>query len=253
MKGFHPLLLLAATLLAIGLACSALGGDSNTPLSTATQEVLIPIDTPQPTIPLATVAVTPTKKPAFFVEEFDPGYAENDWQRFVLGKGSTESLVVRQEDDHLLFDLGAEDLYVYYMYTPYTYRNVSIKLNAQNRGRNNNNISLVCHMHDNGSKWYEFSVTNSGLWSLYAMDRIYHFMDGGGANALRQGMEENEYQMVCSGDEITLLVNGERLKTVKATKYIFTEGYVGFNISSLKGYSVLPITVEVNSFEIDIP
>ena len=56
--------------------------------------------------------------------------------------------------------------------------------------------------------------------------------------------------MACNDNEITLFVNGTKIKTVKDNTYGFNEGMVGFNISSL---NVLPITVEVKSFEIAQP
>jgi len=187
---------------------------------------------------------------AFFTEEFDPGFVVDNWQYFVLGTGSDSKLVIQQEDDHMLFDLGDEDLYVYYMYNPYSYEDLSIRLSAENRGRNNNNVSLVCRMNDEGTEWYEFSVESGGVWYLYAVNGKYNILDNGGTNALRQGREVNEYQMVCDGDQITLYVNGTEIKSVRDSTYGFNEGRVGFNISSL---NVLPITVEVNWFDIAQP
>ena len=187
---------------------------------------------------------------AFYTEEFDANYNPDNWQYFTLGSGSDSNLVIQQEDDYLSFDLGDEDLYVYYMYTPYVYEDVSLTLNAENRGRNNNNISLVCRMNDDGSEWYEFSVESGGVWYLYAVNGKYNILDNGGTNALKQGREVNEYRMDCRGDEITVYVNGTELKTVVDTTYGFNEGAVGFNISSL---NVLPITVNVNWFDIAQP
>ena len=69
-------------------------------------------------------------------------------------------------------------------------------------------------------------------------------------HCLKQGKEVNEYKMDCEGDEITLYVNGTELKTVRDTTYGFDEGPVGFNISSL---NVLPVTVNVNWFDIAQP
>jgi len=93
-------------------------------------------------------------------------------------------------------------------------------------------------------------VESGGVWYLYAVDDGYNRIGNGGVNSLRQGKEENEYRMDCVGDEITLYVNDKKLTTVKDSKYFFNDGYVGFNISSL---NVLPITVEVNWFEIAPP
>jgi len=187
----------------------------------------------------------------FYTEEFEADYVPDNWSSFTLGKGSDKDLVIQQEDDHLLFDLGDKNLYVYYMYNPYTYSDVSLTLNAENRGRNNNNISLVCRMNQEGTGWYEFSVESGGVWYLYAVDNgEYNVLDNGGTQALKQGREVNEYKMDCVGDEITMYVNGSEIKTVKDSTYGYDEGFVGFNISSL---NVLPITVEVNWFDIAQP
>jgi hypothetical protein len=136
------------------------------------------------------------------------------------------------------------------MYLPEVYDDVALTMNAENRGRNNNNVSLVCRMNDDASQWYEFSVLSGGLWYLYAYDNGYNLVDNGGTNALKQGKEVNEYGMICNGDEITMTVNGKTIKTYRDTTYSFREGLVGFNISSL---NVLPITVEVNWLDISEP
>jgi serine protease Do len=187
----------------------------------------------------------------FYTEEFDANYNPDNWWYDTLGKGSDKNLVIQQEEDHLKFDLGDKDLYVYYIYSPYTYQDVSITLNAENRGRNNNNISLVCRMNTDAGEWYEFSVESGGVWYLYAhTNGEYKILSNGGTQALKQGKEVNEYKMDCVGDEITMYINGSELKTVKDNTYSFNEGLVGFNISSL---NVLPVTVNVNWFDIAQP
>jgi len=255
MKIFHPMLLLAATVLAVGLACTALGGSGIvTPTVSITEEATLTATMPAVSESAITPIPTPTKIRAFFTEEFDANYPVNYWQSFNLGRGDAGKLVMQQEDDYLLFDLQDQDIYIYYMYTPYTYTNTSIKLKAENRGSNNNNVSLICRMNDEASNWYEFSVTSGGLWNLFAMDnQMYHILRSGGTNSLNQGQATNEYQMICNEDQITLLVNGSEIASMTEIKYDFKEGFVGFNISSLKNYSVLPITVAVDSFTIDRP
>lgn len=266
MKPIKPIFFFTALLLLVGLACSALTGGNDTPPTQPpppTQEpvqVLPTATQPEPTEAPATEAPTeapateaPTEAPAssqFFTEEFDSEDALSNWDSFSLGSGEDNKLVIKQEDDHLLFDLGDEDLYVYYVYTPYEYDDVSIKLNAENRGRNNNNVSLVCRMNSEGTQWYEFSVESGGLWYLYAVDDKYNVIANGGTNALKQGREVNEYAMTCEGDEITLTINDQEIRSVTDNTYGFNNGLVGFNISSL---NVLPITVEVNWFEISQP
>jgi hypothetical protein len=261
MKTLRPLFLFSSLLLIVGLACSALGG-GNTPAQT--EQPQQPVEQPtQPPPATPTEAASATEPPAatdtpepstdaleFFTEEFDSSSALDNWDYFALGTGKDDDLVIEQEDDHVLFDLKDEDLYVYYVYLPYEYGDVSLTMNAENRGRNNNNVSLVCRMNSDGSQWYEFSVESGGLWYLYAVDGKYNIIANGGTNSLKQGKEVNEYQLVCEGNDITMYINGDKVKTVTDNKYSFGDGLVGFNISSL---NVLPITVEVNSFEISEP
>lgn len=259
MKTFRPLLFLGSFVLIVGLACS-LGGGGDTPSQPEqpSQPQTQPTDPPaqpQPTAVPPTEVPPPTRTPEpavskFFREEFDSSAALDNWDSFTLGAGEDTNLVIEQEDDHLLIDMGDEDLYLYYVFLPYEYDDVSVKVEAENRGRNNNNVSLVCRMNEDGTQWYEFSVESGGLWYLYGVDDSYNIIDNGGTNALKQGKEVNEYQLVCDGDEITMYVNGNKIKTITETLYGFNSGLVGFNISSL---NVLPITVEVNWFEISEP
>ena len=260
MKTFRPVLFLAIVLMIVGMACSALSG-GGTPEPPAVTEAPTEAPTREPTKePTEAVTEEPTEEPTqepvsneardFYVEEFDSTFNADNWQYFTLGDGDPDNLVIEQRDDYLLFDLGSEDLYVYYLYSPYIYTNVSLSLNALNKGRNNNNVSLICRMNDEGTQWYEFSVESGGVWFLYAFDEGYNRIANGGTNDLRQGKEQNTYRMDCVDDEITLYINDKKLNTVRDSKYFFNEGYVGFNISSL---NVLPITLEVNWFEIAQP
>jgi len=257
MKTVRPLMILAALLLIVGLACNATGGGGDTP-SQPEQPAQQPTKEPEPTkVPETEAPATeapateaPSEAQDFFREEFDPDSDLSNWEYFTLGSGTDDELKIEQEGDHMLFDLGDEDLYVYFMYTAYTYEDVSITMSAENRGRNNNNVSLVCRMNEDGTQWYEFSVESGGLWYLYAIDEGYNIIGNGGTNSLKQGKEVNEYQLVCKGDDITMYINGDKIKTITDTKYGFNEGQVGFNISSL---NVLPITVNVDWFDISQP
>lgn len=267
MKSFRFLILFVVFVLAVGLACSAVsGGSAPTEPPVQQQEPVQAEPTMEPTqAPTEPPAPAPTEEPPaataepteppapvskYFKEEFDPGAVLSNWETFSLGSGDDSNLKIQQEGDHLMFDLGAEDLYVYYIFNADTYDNVAVTMNAENRGRNNNNVSLICRMNSDGTQWYEFSVESGGLWYLYAVDNAYNIIDNGGTNALKQGKEVNEYKLVCNDNQITMYVNGDKIKTVTDTHYVFRDGYVGFNISSL---NVLPITVNVNWFEVSEP
>jgi uncharacterized protein YneR len=245
-------------LVLVGLACSAAGGapaeePTAAPVNTQpapTDTVVVPTDTPANT---ATPANTPTPRVReFFTEEFENNNYEDQWFSFVFGPGSDneDEIEIFQEGDGLTFDLNARDMYLYYIYDPKEYTDVKLTMVAENLGRNNNNISLICRLNEATAEWYEFSVESGGVWFLYAVTDGYDAVDSGGTRALKQGKETNEYGLKCEGNVITMYINGEELKTYTDNKYSLSDGKVGFNISSL---NVLPITVNVKSFDIAQP
>jgi hypothetical protein len=248
MKPFKPLFFLTSFVLIVGLACS-LGG-SDTP-SQPQQPTNPPQQEPpqQPTQPPSNDE--PSGSP-YFTEEFDenPG-----WAYFLTaGEDKEDFINIEFTDGLMIFDLEETGIFAYYMFEDYSYEDVRIDIRAENRGKNNNNVSLVCRFSDEG--WYEFSTEGGGLWYLYAVtineddQAVYNRIDNGGASSLKQGKEVNEYGMSCVGEEITLFVNGKELKTRVEDDYSFRDGLVGFNISSL---NVFPIILEVDWFKVSEP
>ena len=263
MKKNYIALLLALSFVFI-LGCSLFTGGPTTDGPT-NEEQEAPAQPIEDTAPEAPVEPAATQKPTdvpstsapetqmYFTEEFT--YDSGNWDVFYMGSGDGEETTFEYSNDRLTIDIGDEDVYMYYLYLPYEYDDVKLTLNAENLGRNNNNVSLVCHVSDAG--WYEFSVENGGLWYLYAAvwdekygHTGYNILDNGGARTLKQGKEVNEYALECNGDEMTLWVNGDKLKTAKDTRFGLPKGMVGFNISSL---NVLPITVDIDWFRIEAP
>lgn len=113
----------------------------------------------------------------------------------------TQTLASDKKNDELVFDLGDLDLYVYHVYTPQTYEDVSLTMVAENRGANNNNVSLVYRLDPEKKQWYEFSVESGGVWYLWAyQEESYNMLDNGGSLALKQGLAVNEYSMTCEGN-----------------------------------------------------
>ncbi|MCS6993957.1 MAG: trypsin-like peptidase domain-containing protein [Anaerolineales bacterium] len=189
--------------------------------------------------------------PAFFVEEFDGKTSLDNWSYFVLGSGNRDKVSFQVKTDSFLVDIQDLNVYAYFFYEPYTYTNVRISMRAENLGRNNNNVSLICRYNPERNQWYEFSTEGGGVWYLYAYDNgNYNVIAQGGAKALRQGKEVNDYEMICRDREITLIINGQEVRRINENKFVFKEGQVGFNISSL---NVLPITVDVYWFSIAEP
>lgn len=255
MKAFRTLFLLTSLLLVVGLACGVSGGvDTPAPSQPQPQQEQPQVEEPtQPPPPTEPPAPAPTEEPArsmYFTEEFDQDPA---WDYF-LTYGDENNVEVEFKNGLMTFDLQETDTYAYYIYEDQEYRDVRIDIRAENRGKNNNNVSLVCRASDEG--WYEFSTEGGGLWYLYAVtinekkNAVYNIVDNGGAQSLKQGKEVNEYGMICKGNEISLIVNDKLLKKITESKYSFRDGMVGFNISSL---NVTPIILEVDWFKISEP
>ncbi|PWH11677.1 MAG: hypothetical protein DDG60_17010 [Anaerolineae bacterium] len=188
--------------------------------------------------------------PAYFVEEFDGKTSLDNWSYFILGKGDHNKVSFEAKNDSFLVEIQDLDVYAYFMYSPYSYTNVHVSIRAENQGRNNNNVSLVCRYNSERNQWYEFSTEGGGVWYLYAYDSGYNVIAQGGAKALRQGKEVNDYEMICRDREIILRINGQEIRRITENKFAFKEGQVGFNISSL---NVLPIIVDVYWFKIEEP
>jgi len=186
----------------------------------------------------------------YFTEEFDqdPG-----WDYF-LTAGNKDKITVKFDNSLMKFDIEDVGIYAYYIYEGQKYDNVRIDIRAENRGKNNNNVSLICRASEAG--WYEFSTEGGGLWYLYAVainnekKAVYTRINNGGALALKQGKAVNEYGMICNDKEITLIINGQEIKKVTENKFDFRYGNVGFNISSL---NVTPIILEVDWFKTSKP
>jgi hypothetical protein len=255
MKTLRPLFLFVVLLLVVGMACS-LGSGDNTPVPPQQQATQPPpppqpveTEAPPPVVDEPTTAPEPVSQ-QYFTEEFDqdPG-----WDYF-LTAGDEDKITTEFDNSLMTFDLQETNIYAYYLYEQYEYGDVRIDLRAENRGKNNNNVSLVCRATTDG--WYEFSTEGGGLWYLYAVTindekkAVYNRIDNGGASSLKQGKEVNEYGMICDGNEITLIVNGKELKKVEDKEYSLADGGVGFNISSL---NVTPIIVEVDWFKTSEP
>lgn len=249
----NPFLFFMMVLVIVSLACASVGGTpepepTSTPLPTNTPNLTEkPTNTPRPTL-------TPVAGPEnFFVEIFGADFEPDNWFNLNLGQGGGEDakLDIDQTANGLTFEIQDENVYAYFLYTPYIYTDTKLTFVAENQGVNTNNISLVCRFDPDTSSWYEFSFTSSGLWFLYAVNEDgYNIIDNGGSNDLKAGKEVNTFGMTCKDNVITMSVNGNELKSFTDNKYVLEEGFVGFNISSLY---LLPVKVEVQSFEIAEP
>ncbi len=189
----------------------------------------------------ATSAPSTTQEaPAYFTEEFN-GKIPNWW--YFLMSGDENKMSLNTDNGKLVFNLTGDNLYVYTMYDPWKYQNVRIAASADNRGMNDNSVSLICrYSKDEG--WYEFNVGNNGLWQVFVYDKVtggdYQLLNSGGSTAIKPGKAINEYTAICNGSTLSLYINGVRVTSFDEKHYALREGLVGIGVSS---YHVLPIIV----------
>jgi hypothetical protein len=267
MKPLQPILFFTALILFVGLACSAVTGGVEPTQAPPTQPVQqLPTQPPPPTSVPPTEEPPQTEEPTeppvpqsqqFFTEEFDTPLS-SDWDILTV-TGSTDAdpdkVTVEADGGRLVWNFDSEYLYYYMFYNAFDYEDVKLEVRADNRGRNNNSISLICR-YDPDVGWYEFNIANSGVYDiLYAEvtaggDISYSTIANGGSLAIKQGKEVNEYSITCQGDELSLEINGDEVTTIRERKYGLRSGQVGMSVSS---FNVLPILIEMDWVKISEP
>jgi len=272
MRTTKHILLFVSFFIFIGLACSFSGQSDPTATPVAINEIdEIPQPTseePAPTF-TAIVAEIPTATPtaqqsptetiieevpedeplAYYVEEFEGDLSS--WSYFLMN-GDESKMDLYPEDGYLVFDLQGENQWVYMLYDEYYYPEVRIDVLAENRGKNTNNVSLICNYSDREG-WYEFNITNGGLYDILAyseIDEEYYSLASGGSNNVVTGRAQNTYSAICRGNQLALYINGVLER--EHTDYIYNlqEGQVGVSVSS---FDVLPILVNIDYFSISLP
>lgn len=252
-KTLKPFIFLFVLMTVVSLACLG-GGETPAPPP--------PTEVPQqPAQPAQPAEPTPTEEPPapaaqdFFTEEFDGD--NSNWTYFTV-TGSTESNVsglnLETKDGYMVFDISSKYLYVYVTYDPYTYKDVAVEARVENRGTNNNNISLLCRYSDEG--WYEFNIANNGLYNILAAtynasgDVVYNKLADGGSNKIKSGKDVNTYKIVCKERTLSLYINGFETRVYTDNQFVLRDGKIGISVSSFKD---LPVKVEVDWITISQP
>ena len=253
-----PFLSLLLFVLIVSTACGLPLGNDNDPTAgpqvivvTATPEKQAPTEAPVVATEVVTEApVTSSEPQAFFVDEFDDNMDNYSW--FDMGSGDEEGKMnLIYEEGQLKFELNDYNLWPYVTYDPFTYTDVRIDVEAENWGRNQNSVTLICR-YDEDLGWYEFNIANDGTWFIAYYDAMiakgYITLYNGGSTAIKMGRDTNVYTAICQGQNLTLLINGVKTRTVEHKD--LKEGLVGVGVSSYDNY---PINVYFNWLEISQP
>lgn len=192
-----------------------------------------------------------------FTEDFNTPLSD-DWSRFTITASTVanpERVSIQAEDGKLVWEFDSVWVYYYLLYDAYMYKDVQLDLRVENKGKNNNSVSLICRYNpDQG--WYEFNIANNGLYSVLFMEVLgkdrfrENRLADGSSNAIKQGQSINEYSVTCQDDKFTLRINGSDVITVEDKQFRVGSGRVGISVSS---FNVLPIIVEMDWFKVSAP
>ena len=190
--------------------------------------------------------------PIYFLEEFDGGINDVDWETVYsywvdedvkeTDPQAVPDYTIEQVRGALRFEINSPWLYLYRSYLPYTYQDIRIDMEVENKAANTNNISLFCRNTDDG--WYEFIATSGGYYSImrYYKDESRE-LAAGGIKSINFGTDKkNVFTAICKGNTLTYIVNDVEIAAVKDEE-IVDVGLAGFNVSAEE---VLPVEVEVN-------
>lgn len=207
----------------------------------------IPNATPQPEATTTTPIEVP-ESASFFTDEFDSTL--NRWETL----GDASQLTLPPENGSLHFQLvqkSGETSPVYLINTAADYTDVQVTVMTTNNGNNSNGVDLICRGNEKG--WYEFEISNSGSYAIYALDLTtgnYTLLTAGDSPTIKTGLSQNLYSAVCKGTQLTLLVNENEVASIEETAFNFEEGKVGFGVSSRKGF---PVDLFIESVTVSAP
>jgi len=226
-------------------AGNVLGGGTTSPGGT--------IATALPTVLPPTAAPTAEQAPAYYTEEFN-GSIDN-WKYF-MAEGDEDHIDISTDNGFLVFTIKGQRTWPYVTYTPWIYTDVRIDAVAENRGSNDNDVTLICR-YDPDKGWYEFNISNGGLYFI----SVVHFDKGkpawdeivdGGSGVVKPGIATNTYTATCKGDKLSFYVNGTEIKTITVPGNVphISEGRIGVSVSS---YNDPNVTVAFDSVTISQP
>ena len=246
-----PLTFLLAIVTLVSLACSIDLYGTPTPapqLPAQSEQSAATADPAVETAPTLQPEQTSSGAQQFFTEEFDG--TTNHWKYLVVNGAKSQIIdgivglmSVRPIGGLLIFDLQGPGAWIYATYEPFTYSNVRLDVKVNNRGSNNNNVSLICRKSDAG--WYEFDIANNGLYEiLYGQIQpdntvSYTPIANGGSTKIKSGLADNEYSIVCQDNILTLYINGTEARSLEDKKFLLPEGNVGVSVSSFRDVPVI--------------
>jgi hypothetical protein len=153
-------------------------------------------------------------------EEFDGDIA--NWFEF-MSSGDARMVGKRLEFGQLSVDLlPLEDKlpWLYLINNSFAYSNVKLETLVVNRSVNATGVSVICRYSDIG--WYEFVYSNTGAYSIYAVDSFGLVSQGYNlltSTLINPDSSANIFAAECKGSELNQYVNNTMVNTFVDTKF----------------------------------
>jgi hypothetical protein len=235
---------------------SAVVGDAVLATEPATVDVQEPptaTELPAPTDPAVVptepeIASTTSESQPFYTEEFDANL--DTWSPYVSDENAVNIKPGNGNLDFQISPQGDKYPFAYMTNTAFTYTDVRVDALVTNNGNNTNSTNVFCRSSESG--WYEFSFSNGGTYSIMAYDSSGNAKElaSGGSAAIKPGKVTNSVTALCAGNELTLLINDNVVKTITDTEFNFTEGTIGIGVSSPQ---LLPVDIQFESVTVSAP
>ena len=183
----------------------------------------------------------------YYTEEFDSDQLPTWFSQ--IANGDIDQVEIFTKNGKLVFSIGGTDTYMYLINEAFSYSDVQLDIEVENRGSNTNNIGLICRFNEDG--WYEYVINSNGMYELWSFtpDVGYDMIHQGGSKHIRVGKAFNQYTVICNGDRLTLFINGVETHT-QTDRTLRDEGLVGVAVSST--YAI-PVEVEFEYFMVSPP
>jgi len=250
--------------------------DAQTQQQPTTQPPALPTEAIiEPTVPppAATEAAAPTDEPApeqppsddlidrsasqsgdlYYVEDFE---GMDGWYVFPT-HGNFDGYGYELFDNRLRVDIESQDTWVYFMFEDAgEFQDVRVDITVENRASNTNFVGMICRQTAQG--WYEANILNTGEYFIFyggpeGSEDSIETMYKGQTRLIRTGQKINEYAMICQGEQLTLLINGEEAVSLplRTGEFRFLEsGQVGISVST--SYAI-PVVVDFLQYILSVP
>lgn len=159
-----------------------------------------------------TPEVSPVATPPSQILFDDFTHPNSDWARFDIETGAAYV----QSEEFFLEDRG-KNIAVYSPLVGQEYADVQVSLTVRHvQGSMNNWMGVICRQQDEAN-YYLLAISADGYYliQLVENDTVLPLLGPGVSEAIHSGKANNQLEVTCQEDQLSLRVNGELLATVK--------------------------------------